>query len=313
MAVENKFQRIFVAIDFSPGADEALRQASSRAASTGAKLAVCHIVPSELPTNLLFPQESPIAAMNIPLELERAAEAVVTRVKDVTGRLEDQFEVLVDDGTPYAAILDAAENWIADLIVMGSHGMTSSAGVLIGSVTHKVIQYAHCPVLIVRRGGGTGRIVAGTDFSDPALPALRAAAEEARRTGGELTIVHSLDDTWPAAAYAAMAFGGAPFDVSAEEVQRMEDAAGDRLKETLDRLAIKAETQVARGPAGAALVDIASELKADLVVVGTVGRTGLRRMLLGSVAEAVATKAPCSVLVVRLRPAGEHGARDAAA
>jgi nucleotide-binding universal stress UspA family protein len=74
------------------------------------------------------------------------------------------------------------------------------------------------------------------------------------------------------------------------------------LEESLKLLDITADTMVPQGPAGTALIEIASERKADLIVVGTVGRTGLRRALLGSVAESVARGAPCSVLVVRLHP-----------
>jgi nucleotide-binding universal stress UspA family protein len=76
----NKFQRLFVAIDFSPGSDEALRQAHERAASTGAQLAVCHIFPNELRSNLLFPHISRIAALKVPLELNHLAEAATARV-----------------------------------------------------------------------------------------------------------------------------------------------------------------------------------------------------------------------------------------
>jgi nucleotide-binding universal stress UspA family protein len=68
-------------------------------------------------------------------------------------------------------------------------------------------------------------------------------------------------------------------------------------------LDVPGEILVTTGSAGTALIDVAKERKADLVVVGTIGRTGLRRALLGSVAETVARGAPCSVLVVRRHPA----------
>src|SRR5437016_11734012 len=130
----DKFRKVFVGIDFSPGSDEALRQAHDRAVSTGAKLAVCHIVPNELRSNVLFPHISRIAALKVPLELERVADTVSARVTDVTGRTQAEFDLIVDDGTPYAAILTNAEKWFADLIVVGSHGTTSAADVLLGSV-----------------------------------------------------------------------------------------------------------------------------------------------------------------------------------
>jgi universal stress protein family protein len=69
------------------------------------------------------------------------------------------------------------------VVRFGSHGQTSAADTLLGSVSDSIIRHAHCPVLIARPGKQTGRILAGTDFSDPALPALRAAAAETRRVG----------------------------------------------------------------------------------------------------------------------------------
>jgi nucleotide-binding universal stress UspA family protein len=296
------FRKLFVAIDFSPDSDEALRQAHERAESTGAQLAVCHIVPNHLRSNLLFPHISRVAAMKVPLELSQFAKTVSTRVSEITGRTDGKFELIVDDGTPQALILSHAEEWKADLLFMGSHGETSAADALLGSITNSVLRHAHCPVLVVRPGKITRRIIAGTDFSDPAMIAVKAAAKEAARTSAKLTVVHSLDLIWTPASYPAMAFGGTPIEMSAEEIRELEAIAQKRLEETLREAHINAETLVTVGPAGSAIIEIASEKKAQLIVVGTVGRTGLRRALLGSVAEAVAKGAPCSVLVVRNDP-----------
>jgi nucleotide-binding universal stress UspA family protein len=235
--------------------------------------------------------------------MKQIADAASARVAEVTGRSAEEFELIVEDGTPQALILETAEEWMADLIIMGSHGQTSASDALLGSVTDSVLRHAHCPVLIVRRGGPIRRIVAGTDFSDPALPALKAAAEETLRVGGDLIVVHSLDLVWAPAAYPAMAFGGAPINISAEKMGELQRIATERLEESLRQLDVPGEILVTTGSAGTALIDVAKERKADLVVVGTIGRTGLRRALLGSVAETVARGAPCSVLVVRRHPA----------
>jgi len=93
----DKFRKLFVAIDFSPNSDEALRQAHDRALSTGAQLAVCHIVPNELRSNLLFPDISRIAALKFPLEMKQIAEAAAARVAEITGRTEGEFELIVDE------------------------------------------------------------------------------------------------------------------------------------------------------------------------------------------------------------------------
>jgi nucleotide-binding universal stress UspA family protein len=291
--------KIFAAIDFSPASDEALREAHDRAAATGALLKVCHIIPNEIRSNLLFPQITRITALKFPLEMKEVINAASARVAEVTGRGDADYELLVDDGTPQVLIVKHAEEWSADLIVVGSHGQTSAANVLLGSVTDSILRHAHCPVLIVRPGKRTDSIVAGTDFSDPALPALQAAVDEAERRGAKLTVVHSLDLSWSPVAYPAMAFGGAPFNVSSEQMKALESVAVERLRHSLKQLNATGDTLVTVGAAGEGLVDVAAALEADLIVVGTIGRTGLRRALLGSVAETVAQRAPCSVLVVR--------------
>jgi nucleotide-binding universal stress UspA family protein len=299
----NKFRNVFAAIDFSPGSDEALRQAHERAKAARSRLAVCHIVPNELRSNLFFPHISRIAALKLPLATKHIADAASARVTEITGRQPQEFELIVDDGKPQAMILELAEKWLADLIVIGSHGQTGAAGVLLGGVTESIIRHAHCPVLVSRPGRHAPHIIAGTDFSDPALPAIKAAADEAARIGGDLSVVHSLDLVWSPAAYPAMAFGGAPFNISIEEINTLKDAATERIKESLWQLDIRGDAVVTTGAAGTELVAIALEQDAELVVVGTIGRTGLRRALLGSVAETVVRQAPCSVLIVRRHPA----------
>jgi nucleotide-binding universal stress UspA family protein len=114
-----------------------------------------------------------------------------------------------------------------------------------------------------------------------------------------LIVVHSLDLIWSAASYPAMAFGGAPFDVSQAEIAKLNVTATERLEESIQQLNVPGEAVVTTGAAGPAILEIAAQRQADLIVVGTIGRTGLRRALLGSVAETVVRQATCSVLVVR--------------
>lgn len=290
-------RKVFVAIDFSPASDEALRQAHLRATSAGADLAVCHIVPNELRSNLLFPQLSEQAALRVPVDVERAAEAVAKRVQEITGR---EATILTDHGTPYAEILKAAEKWSADLIVLGSSGMTEAAGVLLGSVTHKVIRYAHASVLIVRAGSTRNGVVAGTDFSDPALPAIAAAINEASRLKQPLTVVHSVDIALFSASHTAMPFGGPTPLLSDQVLDEVKRDAKTRLLDVLKKFGAEGEAVVATGPPAAVLLQISETRKASLLVVGTRGRTGFSRVLLGSVAEWVASAASCSVLIVHL-------------
>ncbi len=295
----NRTPRVLVGTDLSRNAEVALQEAHELATALNGELAVCHVVPDETLVRPLFPQEKAVDAFRASTLRERAVAAVTAQAQELTGREPDSFQVLVSAGTPYAEIVRAAESWGADRIVVGSIGSTGLARMLLGSVALRVARHAHCPVLVARTKAGTGAIVAGTDFSDPALPAVSAAADEARRTGGRVTVVHSLDLQW-----ASVGFNQPEIALSGPDVLRIrveaEARAAERLGEVLVRCGITGERRVESGPAAAALARVAEELKADLTVVGTAGRSGLRRVLLGSVAETVVQIAPCSVLVVRL-------------
>jgi nucleotide-binding universal stress UspA family protein len=192
----------------------------------------------------------------------------------------------------------AAEAWAADLVVVGSHGPTPLPRTRLGSVAEDVVRHAHCPVLVVRPSVGTGCIVGATDFSDSALSALRAAADEARRVGGRAVFAHSVE--WPLVLDPQLV---AWTTIDQEFMRNLERESRQRLEDALAASSVQGECRVAYGEPGRALVREADAVRADLLVVGTHGRSGISRMVLGSVAEFVVRTAPCSVLVVRLQGA----------
>ena len=293
---------VFVATDLSEPADQALREASERARRVRAHLIVCHIVPDLLRTSVLFPQQHAAEAV-AQLELRRAAhQAVIERATQVSGRQASELEIIVDQGTPYARIVEHAERAQADLIVLGSRGATGLTRLVLGSVAERVARYAHAQVLIVRAGTGrTGRVLVATDLSDPSLPAIAAAAREAREPGVSVTVLHCIDIP------AFLAWRGldpAPV-VLPDVLEGVRERMQSELEQAMARFHLQGEPRVSDGSPVASIVATAEQLGADLVILGTHGRTGLRRVALGSVAESVIRHAPCSVLVVRLHQAQE--------
>jgi len=97
-----------------------------------------------------------------------------------------------------------------------------------------------------------------------------------------------------------MALGAPSYGFSPEVRKDLRDAVDGMLANALSRYGIEGDRFVAHGPAAPAILRYADQLQAELIVVGTIGRTGLPRLLLGSVAEVVVRSARCSVLVVRL-------------
>jgi nucleotide-binding universal stress UspA family protein len=278
---------VLAATDLSDRADEALRQADQLAHHLRGPLHVCHVLPEFVRVRSLFPQLQQQDVIETEALQRNAASVAASRVEARTGRQGSDTRVVIEAGSPHAGILTAAEAIGAGVIVMGP-----------GDVAQRVARAASCAVLVARPSG-TGTVLGATDFSDPSLPALEAAAREASRRRVPLCVMHSVDVNVGESLSMPAAFPlpAVPPDV----VDGLREDARRQLQACLDRLGAAGETRVGAGPPALEIMKAAAELSAELVVVGTRGRTGLSRLVLGSVAEAILAGAPCSVLVVRLR------------
>ena len=297
MSVPGK--KVFAATDLSEAAGEAIRQADEWARSEGAELVVCHVMPDPLRVNTFFPQLNVELALDLPARRERAIERLTAIMTNLTGRAAADYAVMVDDGHPAAVVVEKAERYHADLIVVGSHGHYGVRELVLGGVATQVVRHAHGPVLIARPHPRTGVVLCATDFSDPAQPAVNAAAVEAKRRGARLTLLHVLDISMATAGLMTMGFGGVVYNLPRAQREDIERTVRVRLAQQLEALGVDGDTLIHEGSPAVAIGQAADELDAELVVIGTVGLSGWRRLTLGSVAEAVARTAPCPVLVVR--------------
>lgn len=294
-------ERILVAVDLSEASIAALREAHALATARGASLAVVHVAPHFVDMQTLFPQNY---ATNL-AGLGGAEQAVSAEIERQLAALDADPEVplFIDRGEAYAEIVRRAEAWSATLIIVGSHGKTGLTRALLGSVAERVVRYAHCPVLVTRLGGAQKVVVAATDLSDPSLPAVERGAREAALRGSRLIVVHAIDST--AAAYLAAA--GAPFGTGITlpplEVQKARrEALTDLIQQAITRFGATGDAVLLEGGTVPSVVRTVEEFHAELLVVGTQGRTGLSRIALGSVAEQLVRLASCSVLAVRTHP-----------
>jgi nucleotide-binding universal stress UspA family protein len=136
-------------------------------------------------------------------------------------------------------------------------------------------------------------VLAASDASEPAQAAVAVAAAESARRQAKLVAIHCMDLLLP---------GVVGYEVpplGPEIIEAMRAQWRQRLEASLAQVQATGEVRVEEGPAGPLIAKLAAELPAALVVVGTHGHTGLRRLVLGSVAEAAVRTAPASVLVVR--------------
>jgi len=288
---------ILAAMDLDKRSNELLRQADALARAYKVKLSVCHVLPEIFAVQPLFPQLHLGDALKL-YDLEAAVrDALLKRIRTVTAREPPQIEIEIEQGTIHAGILRAADNIGAGAVVVG--GKINHRGMhILGSSAEHVVRYANCPVLVARHSPA-GMVLAATDFSDPALPAVEAGAAEAHRRKADLAIIHAFDLLALMSPVYGEFYGysAPPVDLS----EQMRNIWQQSLDECVHRFKAKGGGLLRDGPAVPAILSAASELPAQLLVMGTHGRTGLNRLIaLGSVAEAVVRAAPCSVLVVRL-------------
>jgi nucleotide-binding universal stress UspA family protein len=204
-------------------------------------------------------------------------------------------------GQPAQQLIDTAGD--DGLVVVGSRGRGGVRGAVLGSVGQQCAQYARGPVVVVRDDGAThgavlwqgaaSRVVVGVDGSGGSVAALRFAAAEAGLRGGELHVVHAWMDT-------VSGYGGPPWASSDTPLRDRADATlGESLQEAWrdgpPGVQVRAET--VEGVEWDVLTEVAEA--ADLLVVGSRGRTGWSSLLLGSVSLRCLTFAPCPVAVVR--------------
>ena len=282
---------VLAATDLSERADAALRQAHSIAADIGAPFIVCHVLPEAFSVRVLFPQDAGVDT-SFQTELQQKARVAVRQRVDAVIGGTAAAAIEIEAGTAHAGILTIAERVGAGLIVVGP-----------GAAALRVARSAAGPVLIARPSPLGGGVLGATDFSDPSLPAVHMAADEATRRGVRLRVVHCLDTGESAYLGGASLPGMIPaWPLSQSQIDQIEAGARERLAGALAVLNTVSEPVVLLRSPAAGIIEAAEVAATALIVVGTRGRTGLARLALGSVAEAVINQAPCSVLVVPLHP-----------
>ena len=283
---------VLVGTDLTDAAEEALRAGAELAVALESRLVVCHVVPELWPEGSLFDQfrkANRHARDSVLADARLAVRAQVGSV--VTDRDADGVDVVLETGTPHVGLLRQAEQTGAGVVVVWP-----------GPAATEVVRHAATAVLVARRSP-RGPVVGASDFSDPSLPALHMATVEARRRGASLHLLHAFDiapfgERRPPAA--AMPYLQGKSWIALEGLDELQTMAKRRLDETLRESGLPGESVIVSGSATEVIVGYAESVAAELVVVGTHGRSGFKLLTLGSTAAWVVDRAPCSVLVVRL-------------
>jgi nucleotide-binding universal stress UspA family protein len=300
--------KILLATDGSEEAEQAAQSAVQLANETGSELHVMLVGPSTV-TSVGMPGSPGVGLVGSQQDVDREAksslEAQVEKAKAGGGMVaQSHYRV----GRPDHEIVAVAEEIGAGLIVMASRGLGGIRRALMGRVSSSVVRHAHCPVLVVRgeKDGepafSSKRILLATDGSGEAALATQAAVDLANKTNSEIHVVHV---TMPLLYEPSSGYEG---DYVAdyymvEEYKEIERSGKELLDEQAKKIEAAggsvAQTHLRTGEPDQEIVDLAEEIGTGLILMGSRGLGGIRRVLMGSVSDSVVRHAHCPVLVVR--------------
>lgn len=270
------WSRLLACTDGSDEGQNAVAQALVLAQACGSKLHVLQVVE-------IVPEFEAVAP-----DLRACLEEEIRRQKDATtseaGRKEVQLDYRVlHSVSPFAAIVEEAEKIRPNLIILGRYGRTALVRLFMGSVTARVIGLSPFNVLVVPRDASLAfrRLLIASDGSEFSQAALTEVIAMAGRAD-------------------AMLFGIAVAREEGEIIEAEEIVHGMLAAANRDGVSFQGSS-----PQGLAadegIIRVALENHVDLIVMGSHGRTGFQRLLMGSVTERVIGQAPCPILVVKKR------------
>lgn len=296
----DRLRSFMVGVDFTPGSAAALRHAIrlSRADGAQAPIRAVHVINTHVVVDLQHAL-SPLQK-NIQRSLEEEAKREWLKFESgVPGK--DGVEFVVRVGNPGVSLVDEVAASPADMLVLGLHrepGAESGAGTVAGAC----VRAAKTRVLLVRpeQTGAFQRVVACVDFSEASAQVVAEAARVARADNAQLDVVHVFEPPWRQLHYFAPMPENSPEFQAGFRAELVEKLRGfcEPLKAALQGLKVQYKLDEHHS-AGRGIVEYAVNNQADLVVLGTHGRTGLREFVLGGTAERLLRQTPCSMLTVR--------------
>lgn len=222
---------------------------------------------------------------------ERLLNRIASLLPMNTGPVSKQSET----GTPAEVILAAAGKEKADLIVLGSRGLGPVKELLLGSVSHRVVTHASCPTLVVNRPmRSLRRILMAVQGPEDAAALTKFLAAKPFKETDEITVVTVIPATQP-----LFPPGFAKTDELIEKSVVGARAFVEETASEISKLQYNAKGYILMGAPALAILQEASASDPDLILMGSHGRLGVTRFLLGSVSHAVLHRAPCPLLIVR--------------
>jgi nucleotide-binding universal stress UspA family protein len=280
-------KNIVTATDFSTRSQRALRRAGRIAHINNAELTLVHVVDDDQPEAM------------IETEVREASKFLYEQIDSLSELRGVQCRAVVTTGEAFDGILQVAEKASADLLVMGSHRKEILRDIFIGTTIERVIRTGPYPVLMVNTNTEYPyrSVVAGIDMSEPSAHALKTAKALGLVDDSNLTIVHA----FIAVAKGKLYVANTGRDQIEEYVARERMQANEELFSFLTVHGFGSSRwscRVEEGEAFAVISRVVKEAGSDLVVIGTHGRSGIVKILIGSVAEEALRSLDVDILAV---------------
>ena len=302
------FTSLLVPLDGSPRSEEALPYALAiLGKGNGATITALHVVPDAEPLRKPLGQITKTAD-EVMAELTADAQAQLQAAVERTGAVAAGLRVdtVVRFGNVGDTILDVADELAVDAVVMAGSGRGLLSRLALGSVADRVSRESTRPTLVVREhepgepgaAPTIGRIVVPLDGSERGRAALPRATALAKHLSASIALITVVE---PQTQMGAAAIGGAAFsaEMYTELDEAVEAVAREQLAEAEKSLAtsgVAVTTELAHGSAAGAVMAFATP--ADLIVMTSRGHGGIKRMVLGSVANTIVREGPAPVLLV---------------
>lgn len=281
-----RYRKILVAIDGSPASLHALEESLKLAQDEKSWVTVVSVAPK---------YEGDLSAIwvnDVKKSMTEPCQVALSRAKKIAEGERALIKPVCEQGEIYERIVDLADAENCDLIVMGKKGYSQIQNALIGNVTARVIGHSQRDVLVVPKDSSLkwGKILVVTDGSKYSQLAVDKAIEFAKSYGSHLSVLCVVDVTQEFFAQAPEAL---------ESLLKNARSLVEGIKERASAEGITADVAVREGEPYKIIVEVAKKEEVGGIIIGSHGRTGLRRLLMGSVTAKVIGYAPCPVLVVK--------------
>ncbi|ADH70656.1 universal stress protein [Nocardiopsis dassonvillei] len=295
MNTQERPPAVVVGVDGTPASHAALVWATEEAARRGTQLRIVHGLGMPVVIGAYG------AAGRVAVEDQReAGHDLLTAGAAYAHRARpglDVVTVLAPEDAPAVLLNDALPE---DVVVVGSRGLGGVRAIMLGSVSVRASSHAPCPVVVVpdqeRPPPRRGRVVAGVDGSESSRRALRFALHEALVSGSEVVVVNSWEVPLPADTGSLAADARALHEEAFD--RRSEEIVAGLLAEVVDERTEHLEISAVRTQANPVDALLEAGRDADLLVVGSRGRGGVRGLVMGSVSQGVLRHAPVPVAVL---------------